>query len=86
MSTAILSHPVRLNVSISREMKDRLSMISETRQKKISALVRESIDEKINKIEEELIADQMKAAYQALAEENLRTSDDFKFVDAENLR
>lgn len=85
MSTAILSHPVRLNVLISRETKKRLSMISEARQNNISALVRESIDEKIKKIEEELIADQMRAAYQALGEENLRTSADFRFVDAENL-
>ena len=64
---------VRLSIQISYELKSRLSQLSAFQGKKGSALVRESIEEK------------MEQAYQALAQENLKISEDFKYVDSENL-
>jgi hypothetical protein len=48
-------------------------------------LVRESIEEKIAQINRRILEEKMKAAYQGLAEENLRVSEEFKYSDAENL-
>jgi hypothetical protein len=53
--------------------------------KKVSTLVRESIEEKLNEIEKRIFEEKMKCAYQALAQENLKISEDFKYVDSENL-
>jgi predicted DNA-binding protein len=75
----------RLNVQISSELKVKLSQLSAFQGKKVSALVRESIEEKLDEIEKKIFEDKMKSAYQALAQENLRISEDFKYVDSENL-
>jgi hypothetical protein len=48
-------------------------------------LVRESIEEKLNQIEKDVFEEKMKRAYLDLAHENLEISNDFQFVDAENL-
>jgi len=53
--------------------------------KKISALVRESIEEKIRELEREVFEEKMREAYVAMADENVRTAEDFKYSDAENL-
>jgi len=52
--------------------------------KKVSTLVRESIEEKIEQIEEKIFEEKMKRAYQELTQENLKISEDFKYVDSEN--
>jgi predicted DNA-binding protein len=76
---------VRLNVQISSELKGKLSQLSAVQGKKVSTLVRESIEEKLNEIEKRIFEEKMKCAYQALAQENLKISEDFKYVDSENL-
>ncbi len=76
---------VRLNVQISYELKGKLSQLSAFQGKRVSTLVRESIEEKLAKIEKKIIEEEMKCAYQALAQENLKISEDFKYVDSENL-
>jgi predicted DNA-binding protein len=80
-------HPkkVRLNVQISSELKTKLTELSAFQGKRVSALVRESIEEKLEEIEKKIFEEKMKCAYQELAQENLKISDDFKYVDSENL-
>ena len=75
----------RLNVQISSELKNRLVQISKSQGKKVSMLVRESIEEKLNRIEKKKFEEGMKRAYLDLAQENKGIVNDFKFVDAENL-
>lgn len=76
---------VRLNVQISPELKSKLSAFSAFQGKRVSALVRESIEEKLEKIEKKIFEEKMKCAYQALSEENLKISEDFEYADSENL-
>ena len=76
---------VRLNVQISSELKIKLSQLSAFQGKKVSTLVRESIEEKIAQIEKKIFEEKMKRAYQELTQENLNISEDFKYADAENL-
>jgi predicted DNA-binding protein len=76
---------VRINIQLPAEIRDKLFEASSRQGKKVSAFVRESIEEKLSQIDRQLFEEQMKAAYQGLAEENLQVSDDFKYSDAENL-
>lgn len=76
---------VRLNIQVPAEIKDRLFQASSRLGKTVSALVREFIEEKLRQLETQAFEERMKAAYQDLAEENIRISEDFKFSDAENL-
>ena len=80
-------HPkkVRLNVQISSELKDRLFRLSAFQGKGVSALVRQSIEEKLKEIEKTIFEEKLKRAYQGMARENLEISEDFKFADSENL-
>jgi len=77
---------VRLNVQISSELKTKLIELSAFQGKRVSALVRESIEEKLEDIEKKIFEEKMKCAYQALAQENIKISEDFKYVDSENLQ
>lgn len=85
MQSTLPSKKVRLNVQISSELKTKLSQLSSFQGKKISTLVRESIEEKLEQIDKKIFEEKMKSAYRELAQENLKTSEDFKYVDAENL-
>ncbi len=76
---------VRLNVQVSSELKIKLTELSAFQGKRISALVRESIEEKLEAIEKKIFEEKMRCAYQELAQENLKISEDFKYVDSENL-
>ena len=75
----------RLNVQISSELKNKLYHVSAAQGKKVSVLVRESIDENIKQIEKKMFEEKMKCAYQELAQENLKISEDFKHIDTENI-
>lgn len=75
----------KLNIQISSKMKSKLSQVSVLKGKNISVLVRECIEEKLKQIDKEIFEEEMKCAYQELAQENLKISDDFKYVDTENL-
>ncbi|EFK11565.1 conserved hypothetical protein [delta proteobacterium NaphS2] len=77
---------VRLNIQISEELKSKLADFSAFQGKKVSVLVRESIEEKLADIEKKIFEEKMKCAYQALAQENMEISEDFKYVDSENLQ
>ncbi|TRZ48674.1 hypothetical protein D4S03_09445, partial [bacterium] len=59
--------------------------VSSRQGKNVSTIVRESIEEKLIQLERQFLEERMKAAYQDLAEENIRICEDFKFSDAENL-
>ena len=76
---------VRINIQLPAEIKDRHSKASTREGKNVSTLVRESIEEKLMRLDKQDIDARMKAAYQDLTEENIRICDDFKFSDAENL-
>lgn len=76
---------VRLNIQIPFELKNKLSRISASEGKKVSALVRESIELRIEHIEKKIFEEKMKCAYIDLAQENKDISQDFNYVDAENL-
>jgi predicted DNA-binding protein len=85
MTLAVQRKHVRINIQISEETRDKLAEVASLQGKKISALVRESIEEKIRRIERELFEENMKTAYKGLSEENARISEDFKYADSENL-
>jgi metal-responsive CopG/Arc/MetJ family transcriptional regulator len=53
--------------------------------KNISVLVRESIEDKVRQLEWEVFEENMRNAYLEMAAENLRTAEDFKYSDADNL-
>ena len=76
---------VRINIQLSAEIKEKLIQTSARQGKKVSVLIRESIEEKLRQIDRQVFEEKMKTAYQNLAEENLQTCEEFKFSDAENL-
>jgi predicted DNA-binding protein len=75
----------RINIQITAKIKDRLFQASSREGKNVSTLVRESIEEKLMLLDRKDLKERMKAAYQGLAEENIRICEDFKFSDSENL-
>jgi len=79
------SKKVRLNIQISSELKNKLSRVSALKGKKVSVLVRESIEKRIEQIDKEIFEEKMKKAYIDLAQENLEISSDFTYVDSENI-
>jgi len=81
----IPSKKVRLNVQIPFELKDKLTWASVIEGKKMSVLVRESIEQGLRRIEKKIFEEKMKNAYLDLARENLEISKDFEYSDAENL-
>ena len=85
MQPSLQSKKARLNVQISSELKSRLSQLAAFQGKKVSVLVRESIEEKLEQIDKKIFEEKMSCAYQELAQENLKISEDFKYVDSENL-
>ena len=85
MQQNLSSNKTRLNIQITSELKNRLYQLSSKQGKKVSVLVRESIEEKLNQIEKDIFEEKMKGAYLDLTDENLEISNDFQFVDAENL-
>ena len=81
----IPSKKVRLNVQIPLELKDKLTWASVIEGKRMSVLVRESIEQELRRIEKKVFEEKMKNAYLDLARENLEISKDFEYSDAENL-
>ncbi len=75
----------RLNIQLSAEIKGRLFRASTREGRNVSTLVRDAIEEKLMQLERQDREKQMKAAYQDMAEENIRICEDFRFADAENL-
>jgi predicted DNA-binding protein len=85
MRTSATSARTKINVQIPADTRERLLEAALLEGKTASMLVRESIEEKIAQINRRILEEKMKAAYQGLAEENLRVSEEFKYSDAENL-
>ena len=85
MQSSFQPKKARLNVQLPVELKERLSRLSAFKRKKVSTLVRESIEEKLAQIDKQICEEKMKQAYQGLEHENIEISEDFKHVDAENL-
>ena len=85
MQQNLPSKKARLNIQISSELKSKLSQVSALQGKRVSVLVRESIEEKIKQTEKRMFEEEMKEAYLDLAQENLEISKDFEHIDAENL-
>jgi hypothetical protein len=86
MRTNTTAVKAKINVQIPLETRAKLSEVAALEGKKVSVLVRESwIDEKIAQIRRRAFEEKMKTAYQGLAKENLRISEDFKHADAENI-
>jgi predicted DNA-binding protein len=76
---------VRINIQLPADIKERLSQASSRQGKKVSAFVRESIEEKLCRLDRQALDERMKDAYRGLAEENLRICEEFKYADGENL-
>jgi len=76
---------VRLQVVLPLELKEKLRRVAAGRGQKISVLVRESIEQKVEEVERQIFEERMREAYLEMAEENLNTVEDFKYSDAENL-
>lgn len=76
---------VRLNIQIPKDMRDQLAHASSRQGMNISALVRESIKEKITQLNSQWLEADLRAAYEGMAEENAQLADEFRFTDAENL-
>ena len=57
---------VRINIQLPAEIKDRLFQASSRQGKKVSAFVRESIEEKLRQLDKQDLEERMKAAYQEL--------------------
>ncbi|MGO8943575.1 MAG: hypothetical protein ACLQJ7_07870 [Syntrophobacteraceae bacterium] len=74
-----------LNLVVPLDLKRKLVKTAAAQGKKVSALVRESIEEKLARSERELFEQKMREAYVEMAEENLVTVEEFKHSDAENL-
>jgi len=85
MQPSLQPKKARLNVQISSKLKNRLSQMSAFQGKKVSVLVRESIEEKLEQIDRKIFEEKMKSPYRALAQENLKISEDFKYVDSDSL-
>ncbi|MEA1922157.1 MAG: hypothetical protein U9N63_05820 [Pseudomonadota bacterium] len=85
MQSNLQSKKARLNIQISSKLKIRLVEMSASQGKKVSTMVRESIEEKLKQIEKKNFEEKMRCAYQGLAQENLKISEDFNYVDSENL-
>ncbi|HIJ75935.1 MAG TPA: hypothetical protein HPP81_04390 [Deltaproteobacteria bacterium] len=75
----------RLNLVVPLDLKRKLVKTATAQGKKVSALVRESIEEKLARTERELFEEKMREAYLEMAAENLVTVEEFKHADAENL-
>ncbi|MEW6186310.1 MAG: hypothetical protein AB1585_11290 [Thermodesulfobacteriota bacterium] len=75
----------RINIQLPGEIKEKLYLTSSKQGKKVSAFVRESIEEKILRFEKQIFEEKMRSAYKELADENLKVAEEFKFSDAENL-
>lgn len=76
---------VRLNIQIPKDLRDQLAYASSKYGMNMSALVRESITEKIDQLKKKWLEEDMKTAYEGLAEENAQIARDFQYADAENL-
>lgn len=85
MVQKLSAEDARLNLILSRELKRRLVKTAAAQGKKVSALVRESIEEKLARLERIHLEAKMRQAYVDMGEENLDTVKDFKYADAENL-
>jgi predicted DNA-binding protein len=85
MLSATQQEKVRINIQLPAKIKEKLFKASSMQGKNVSAFVRESIEEKLIKLERQDFEKRMKAAYLDLAEENMTVSEEFKFSDAENL-
>ena len=85
MHQNISTKNARLNVQIPFELKDKLDWASAIEGKKMSVLVRESIEQELRRIEKKVFEEKMKNAYLGLAQENMEISKDFEYSDAENL-
>ena len=80
MHPNISSKKVRLNVQIPFELKDKLNWAATIEGKKMSVLVRESIEQELRRIEKKVFEEKMKNAYLDLAQENLEISKDFEHL------
>lgn len=76
---------VRLNLIVPLELKRRLIETAAIQGKKVSALVRESIEEKLAGVERKQFEEKMREAYLEMSEENLDTVEEFRYADAENI-
>jgi len=85
MAQKLSAKDARLNLIVPLELKRRLTKTASAQGKKVSALVRESIEDKLAQMERMIFEDKMREAYLEMAGENLETAEDFKYTDSENI-
>jgi predicted DNA-binding protein len=85
MAKNSLTKKARLQILVPRELKEKLRRMAAENGRNVSALARESIEEKVRQLEREVFEEKMRDAYIDMAGENVRTAEDFRYSDAENL-
>ncbi len=73
----------RKNVYFPADLLKRISEVKEDTD--FSSFIREAAKEKVEQIEREKLKKQLEEGYKAKAELNKKISEDFKYVDGENL-
>jgi metal-responsive CopG/Arc/MetJ family transcriptional regulator len=73
----------RKNVFFPVDLLKRISEVKEDTD--FSSFIRDAAKEKVEKIEREKLKKRLEEGYKAKAELNKKTSEDFKYVDGENL-
>lgn len=73
----------RVNIQLPGELKSEAERYAERRGESLSAFLRESVRERIDRIRREDREQQLEAAYRAMSEENRRAAEEHEAVDLE---
>ena len=76
---------VRKNINFPSELLLEIKKLSERLNVNFSNFVREATKERINNIKKEMLQKELEEGYKAKAKLNLKISEDFKYVDGENI-
>jgi len=74
----------RINLDLTSIQYEEMSRLMAEKGIKLSQFIREAVDEYIAKIEREKLEEQLKQAYLAKAELNIKTCEEFEPIDGEN--
>jgi metal-responsive CopG/Arc/MetJ family transcriptional regulator len=74
----------RINLDLTSTQYEEMSRLRAEKGMKLSQFIREAVDEYIAKIEQEKLEEQLKQAYLAKAELNIKTCQEFELIDGEN--
>lgn len=76
---------VRKNINFPFELIAKISILSKELNTDFSKFVREATEERLERIEKEILEKELAEGYKANAKLDLETCEDFKHVDSENI-